>query len=165
MSARTTYRFALLTGALLLLLARPVIAEEGNPTSGQPLSFGAGQSIVDLTKVQFAPLKSEGVPPGPEIAVLRGSMTAGPVELLLRLPANYTFPNHSHSSDETYVWLTGPFTYVADDGRAAKLSGQTFIGLPPHVPHALVCGSEPCLFYVRYSRAFDMKIHPMPKLK
>ena len=165
MSTRTMYLSALLTGVLALLVARTAIAQEGNPTNGQPLSFGAGQAIVDLTKVQFAPLKSEGVPPGPEIAVLRGSMTAGPVEVLLRLPANYTFPNHSHSSDETYVWLKGPFTYVSDDGKAARLSGQTFIGLPPHVPHALICGNKPCLLYVHYSQTFDMKIHPMPKLK
>ena len=55
--------------------------------------------------------------------------------------------------------------YVAEDGMAVELSGQTFISLPGNVPHALICGNQPCLFYLRYSRAFNIKIHPMLKLK
>ncbi len=153
---RTIYLFT----AFLLLAGQPLIADER-----KPLSFGPGQSLIDLNEVKWAPLNSEGVPPGPEIAVLRGDLKAGPVEVLLRLPAKYTFPNHSHMSDETYVWIKGPFTYVAEDGTAARLSGQTFISLPGNVPHALICGKQPCLFYVRYSQTFDMKIHPMPKVK
>ena len=146
--------------AVLLTAGRPLLADER-----KPLSFGPGQSIVDLTEVKWAPLKTEGVPPGPEIAVLRGDLKSGPVEVLLRLPAKYTFPNHSHMSDETYVWIKGPFTYVAEDGTAARLSGQTFVSLPGNVPHALICGKQPCLFYVRYSQTFDMTLHPMPKVK
>ena len=54
---------------------------------------------------------------------------------------------------------------MAEDGTAVDLSGQTFISLPGSVPHALVCKEQPCLFYLRYSRTFNMKIHPMPTLK
>jgi quercetin dioxygenase-like cupin family protein len=128
----------------------------------QPLSFGKDQAIIDLSKVVWEPLQGEGIPPGPEIAVLRGDLAAGGGELLVRLPANYTFPNHSHTSDEIYVWIKGAFTYIADDGTATDLSGQSYISLPGGVPHALRCGNEPCVFYLRYSRPFDYKIHPMP---
>src|SRR5579863_4977765 len=117
MSIRTMYIFTILTVMLLIGPANTGLTQEGKPTAGQPLSFGPGQTLIDLSQVHFEPLKSEGVPPGPEIAVLRGNMSTGPVEVLLRLPANYTFPNHSHSSDETYVWLKGPFTYINGDGR------------------------------------------------
>lgn len=34
------------------------------------------------------------------------------LETVLRLPANYTFPNHGHTSDEVYIWLKGDFTYI-----------------------------------------------------
>jgi hypothetical protein len=54
---------------------------------------------------------------------------------------------------------------VNEDGRSAKFSAQTFIGLPGNTPHALICGSQPCIFYVRYSQSFDLKVYPMPKLK
>jgi quercetin dioxygenase-like cupin family protein len=128
----------------------------------QPLSFGKDQTIIDLNKVVWEPLKGEGIPPGPEMAVLRGDLAAGGGELLVRLPANYTFPHHSHTSDELYVWIKGNFTYIAEDGTATDLSGQSYISLPGGVPHALRCGNEPCVFYLRYARPFDYKIHPMP---
>jgi quercetin dioxygenase-like cupin family protein len=128
----------------------------------QPLSFGKDQSIIDLNKVVWEPLTGEGIPPGPEIAILRGDLAAGGGELLVRLPANYTFPNHSHTSDELYVWIKGNFTYIAADGTATDLSGQSYISLPGGVPHALRCGNEPCVFFLRYSRPFDYQIHPMP---
>jgi quercetin dioxygenase-like cupin family protein len=131
----------------------------------QPLSFGKDQTLIDLNKVVWEPLTGEGIPPGPEIATLRGNLAAGGGEALVRLPANYTFPNHSHTSDELYVWLKGDFTYIADDGTATELSGQTYISLPGGVPHALKCGKEPCVFYLRYSRPFDYHIHPMPASK
>jgi len=131
----------------------------------QPLSFGKGQTIIDLQKVVWEPLKGEGIPPGPQIAMLRGDLAAGGGELLVRLPANYTFPNHSHTSDELYVWIQGDFTYIAEDGTATALSRHTYISLPGGVPHALKCGKTPCVFYVRYVGPFDYKIHPMPARK
>ena len=140
-------------------------AFEGNATDTRPLAFGPDQKIIDLSKVHWTPLQAEGVKPGTEIAVLRGSLKSGPVELLIRLPANYTFPVHSHTSDETYVWISGKFSYIAEDGTVVKLPGQTFIGLPGNVAHGLACGSEPCVFYARYSQSFDMKTYPKPKLK
>ncbi len=155
------------TLALLLLPAgsRIVNALEGNATDVQPLSFGADQRIIDLSKVHWAPLTAPGVAPGPQLATLRGNPKLGPVEILIRLPANYTFPVHSHTSDETYIWISGRFTYIAVDGSAVALPARTFIGLPPNTPHGLACGSQPCIFYARYSQTFDMKTYPMPQLK
>jgi Dimethlysulfonioproprionate lyase len=131
----------------------------------QPLSFGPGQTLIDLKKVVWEPLKGEGIPPGVQIAPLSGDLAAGGGELLVRLPAHYTFPNHSHTSDELYVWIQGDFTYIAADGTATPLSGQTYIRLPGNVPHALRCGKTPCIFYVRYTGPFDYQIHPMPARK
>lgn len=140
-------------------------AEEKVVSNKQPLSFGKDQTIIDLTKVSWEPLAGEGIPPGPEIAILRGNLAAGGGEALVRLPANYTFPNHSHISDELILWLKGNLTYIAADGTATDFSGQTYISLPGGVPHAVKCGKEPCVLYLRYSRPFDYSIHPMPANK
>lgn len=166
MTARAVHLCASLLAVLLVLaFAREGIAQEGRASNTEPLSFGFGQAIIDLNRLDWGPLVHEGVPAGPEIAVLRGSLAGGPVEVVLRLPANYTFPNHSHISSEVYLWVAGDFTYVAKDGTAVDLSGQTFISLPGSVPHALICKDKACMFYVRYARSFNMRIHPMPKLK
>ena len=43
------------------------------------------------------------------------------------------------------------------------MSGQGFISLPGNAPpHAIKCGDSPCLLFLRYSRAFDHKVFPMP---
>jgi quercetin dioxygenase-like cupin family protein len=131
----------------------------------QPLAFGPGQTIIDLKRIVWEPLKGEGIPPGAKIATLRGDLAKGGGELLVYLPPNYTFPNHSHTSEELYVWIQGNFTYIAADGTATPLSGTTYISLPPEVPHALRCGKQSCVFYVRYPGPFDYKIHPMPARK
>jgi hypothetical protein len=122
---------------LLFLTTVSVIWSQNGPGSNtQPFAFGVDQTIIDLKKLAWAPLTAEGVPPGCEIAVLRGDGKTGVLEAVVRLPANYTFPNHSHTSDELYVWLQGDFTYIAADGTATALSGQTYISLPGGVPHA-----------------------------
>lgn len=166
MQATSTMQTRHLTVATLLLtltIVSVAMAQNQAGSNKQPLTFGPDQIIIDLNKLIWEPLQAEGVPPGPEIAVLRGDGQAGGLEALVRLPANYTFPNHSHTSDELYVWLKGDFTYIAADGTTAKLSGQTYISLPGGVPHALACGAEPCVFYLRYSQPFDLHLHPMPQ--
>jgi quercetin dioxygenase-like cupin family protein len=125
-------------------------------------SFGADQTIADISKMDWAPLQLQGLPSGIEIAVLRGDLAKGGGESLLRTPPNYVVPNHSHTSDEVYVWLKGAFTYIAADGTRQHIDAPAYISLPGQVPHALECGNEPCVFYVRYGRPFDLHVHAMP---
>jgi quercetin dioxygenase-like cupin family protein len=142
----------------------PINAKAADATMPQGFSaFGADQTIVDIDKVVWQPLKLEGLPPGIQIVPLRGELSKGGGEILLRVPANYIVPNHSHTSDELYVWLRGAFTYIAADGRQAEIEGPAYISLPGNTPHALKCRSESCIFYVRYVQPFDLHVHAMPQ--
>src|SRR3712207_3513948 len=67
-------------------------------------SSGPDQTIADISKMEWAPLKLEGLLPGIEVAALRGDLAKGGGKIL-RTPAEFVVPNHSHTSDETYVWL------------------------------------------------------------
>jgi len=125
-------------------------------------SYGVDQTIADIGKMEWAPLELPGLPPGIEIAVLRGDLAKGGGEILLRTPPKYVIPNHSHTSDELYVWLKGAFTYVAADGTRQRINAPAYISLPGQSPHALECGDEPCVFYLRYGRPFDLNMHAMP---
>ncbi|MEZ5524409.1 MAG: hypothetical protein R3E62_05510 [Pseudomonadales bacterium] len=133
-------------------------------TSSKPLSFAKDQTIIDLNKVEWAPLELTGFAPGAEVAVLRGDLAVSS-ELIVRVPAGYLIPNHNHTSAETYIWLKGAYTYIdGQGGVSAQMSGQGFISLPGNTPpHAIVCGDDPCLFYLRYPRPFDHTVYPMPK--
>ena len=156
-----------LSGVLFLMMTPANAANlQGGPASNtQPLSFGPDQTIIDLNKLSWKPLRLEGFAAGAEIATLRGdTKNAESLEAVVRIPANYMVPNHSHTSDELYLWLKGDLTYIAADGTTSPLSGQSYISLPGSVPHALICGDEPCLFYLRYTRPFDLTSYPMPEV-
>ena len=139
-------------------------AAEAPPPKGF-YSFGTDQTIADIGKLEWAPLQLQGLPPGIEIATLRGDLAKGGGEILLRTPPKYIVPNHSHTSDEVYVWLKGAFTYVAADGTRQKIDPPAYISLPGQSPHALECGDEQCVFYLRYGRPFDLQVHAMPAHK
>jgi quercetin dioxygenase-like cupin family protein len=138
-------------------------AQQGLPNGFY--SFGTDQTIADISKIEWAPLQLQGLPPGIEIAVLRGDLAKGGGEILLRTPPKYVVPNHSHTSDEVYVWLKGAFTYVAADGTRQRMNAPAYISLPGQSPHALECGDEQCVFYLRYGRPFDLQVHAMPAPK
>lgn len=127
-------------------------------------SFGPDQTIADVSKLDWAPLKLDGFAPGIEIASLRGDLGKGGAEILLRTPPKYVVPSHSHTSDEVYVWLKGELTYIAADGTRQKMDAPAYISLPGNAPpHAIECGDQPCVFYVRYSRPFDLQaMHQHP---
>ena len=66
---------------LLLITAtlsyRPALCEVNKNKIGSnilPFSFGEDQTIIDLKKVIWEPLKVTGLPPGAEIAILRGKL-------------------------------------------------------------------------------------------
>ena len=145
------------------LIAAPLVYAAEAPAPKGFFSFGPDQTITDIEKVEWQPLNLEGLPPGVEVASLRGDLAKGGGEILLRVPARYTVPNHSHVSDELYLWLKGAFTYIAADGKQVEINGPAYISLPGNTPHALKCHDEPCIFYVRYSRPFDLHIHAMPQ--
>lgn len=121
--------------------------------------FGTDQTIVNINKIAWSPLKVNGLRPGAEIAVLRGDMKTGTSESLLRLPPNYVVPYHSHTSDELYVWIKGAFTLITKNGTATEFGGSAYISLPGNAPpHGLRCGpKQECIVYLRYSRPFDIQ--------
>jgi quercetin dioxygenase-like cupin family protein len=131
----------------------------GDGSSQRPYGFGPDQTIVDIGKAAWEPLRLDGLPPGAEIAVLRGDLAKGGAEILLRFPPGYAVPIHSHTSDELYLWLAGAFTYVAADGAERELRAPAYISLPGGAAHGLRCGPEPCVLFLRYSRPFDLHVH------
>lgn len=151
--------FPIALAALMTVASSSLLYAHELGSNKKPLAFGNDQTIIDLNKLEWEPLQVKGLAPGAEIAVLRGDLATGASELVLRLPPNYLVRNHTHTSDETYVWIKGAFTLVAHDGTETRFDGPAYISFPGSAPpHALKCGSkEPCILYLRYSRPFDIE--------
>ncbi len=147
---------------LCILLGTTTISAHELGSNLKPLAFGDDQTIVDVSKLVWEPLEVEGLPKGAEVALLRGDFGKDGVEAILRIPPGYYVPNHTHTSDELYMWISGAFTLIAHDGTRTQFSGPAYISFPGNAPpHALQCGrSAPCIFYLRYSRPFDIKYSP-----
>lgn len=144
--------------ATTLFVFRNTSADESG-SNKQPLSFGSDQTIVDLDKIIWEPLVVSRLPAGADIAVLRGNLTAGGSESIVKLPPNYVMPSHSHTSDELYVWIQGAFTLISEKGSKTDFNGPAYISFPGNAPpHGLKCGpKQECLLYLRLSRPFDIK--------
>ncbi len=154
-------RTPILAAAFATMFAGHLAAHELG-SNMNPLAFGDDQTIVDIDKMVWAPLEVEGLPSGAEIALVRGDLSKGEAEAFLRLPAGYKVPNHTHTSDELYVWLRGAFTLIAHDGTRTEFAQNAYISFPGNAPpHALECGaSADCILYLRFSRPFDIRYAP-----
>ena len=151
-----TFKFIKTAVILVLLLVgmlfpgQSVLAVENTP--------GA---IAEPSTLTWKPLA--GIPEGAEVAVLSGNPATSASEVMIRLPAGYLFPHHSHSSREVLFWSEGEFTYIADDGSKQTLAPDSYLNLPSGTKHSVVCGQEPCLVYARYDEPFDLLLSPAPK--
>lgn len=154
-------RYLFLSAALVVGLSEGASGHEPG-SNMKPLSFGSDQTIIDVDKVVWEPLKIDGLPDGVEIATLRGDLAKGQAEILLRLPSGYKVPNHTHTSDELYVWLKGAFTLIAHDGTRTNFNEPAYLSFPGNAPpHGLECGPQaPCVLYLKYSRPFDIHYAP-----
>ncbi|MDJ0633002.1 MAG: cupin domain-containing protein [Xenococcaceae cyanobacterium MO_188.B29] len=151
-----TFKFIRTAVILLLLLAGILFSAQS------ALAVENTQSaIADPSTLTWQPLA--GIPEGAEVAVLSGNPATSASEVMIRLPAGYLFPHHSHSSREILFWSEGEFTYIADDGSKQTLAPDSYLNLPSGTKHSVVCGQEPCLVYARYDRPFDLLLSPAPK--
>ncbi len=125
----------------------------------KPIALGHDQTIIDFDKIVWQPLEVEGLAPGAEIAVIRGDLSKDGSEVVIKTPAGYKVAMHSHTSDETYIWIKGAYTLIGENGKKHHFkSGHGYISFPGNAPkHALTCDAEDyCLMYVKWSRPFDM---------
>ena len=151
-----TFKFVKTALILVLLLAGMFF-----PSQSALSVENTHSTIADLSTLTWQPIKQ--IPEGAEVAVLSGNPNTGASEVVIRLPAGYMFPYHSHTSTEVLFWSKGEFTYIADDGTKQNLQPDSYLNLPSGTKHSVLCGQDPCLVYARYDKPFDLLLSPAPK--
>ncbi len=156
---KTTALYKTLAGLMLSTLTLPAAMAHELGSNMKPIAFGNDQTIIDFDKVAWQPLDVEGLDPGVEIALIRGDLAKDGSEVVLKIPAGYHVAMHTHTSDETYIWLKGAYTLISEDGKKHSFrSGTGYISFPGNAPkHAITCDAEDyCLTYIKWSRPFDI---------
>jgi len=99
-------------------------------------------------------------PPGSKIVDLWGDHTKGAYGALIKFPAGFTAPLHTHTSDMRIVVVSGTFLHTPEGKPAVKLGpGSYLMQGGKTYRHTTACdNSSECVFFAESDGAFDIKM-------
>ncbi len=112
---------------------------------------------------------------GLKLASVTGDYKKGPYSGLLKLPAGFTSPLHTHTGDYEAVMISGTSShwFKGEDGsKAKKLTPGSYWKMPGGVAHVSSCAAgADCVIYIWQTKPFDAqmidektgKVIPPPK--
>ena len=97
------------------------------------------------------------MPPTAEYHLIYEDPATHAVQTLVRLPANYSLPSHSHTHDETMLILKGKVAFEKDGHTTVLLAGSYAV-VPAGMIHSLKTkGWGACEMLVSLNGPFDVK--------
>jgi hypothetical protein len=137
--------------------------------AGLAVAKGAAKMPVlsALSEATWTPLMKEG--PLPAFAPIEGDATKGAHFAYLKLPAGFTSPPHSHSTDYWAVLVQGKMTHWASVGGSEAEAKPLGVGdltfMPAKLDHVSKCfpGSE-CILAMFQKGKFDFIVAKEPKV-
>lgn len=124
---------------------------------------GRASTTVTLAEHEWRPVDPSN-PHGPRMATLWGDPASGPYGALLRVPAGFESPMHSHSSDERVVVIQGTSIHWTEDesrDSAQRLAAGSYMTMPAGVNH--VSAGDPdqeCIEFITQEGRFDFTLAP-----
>jgi len=96
---------------------------------------------------------------GPKLGTLTGDYKKGPYGALMKLPAGFTSPMHSHSGTYEAVEISGTTSHwlKGEDGsKAKKMTPGSYWTIQAKAEHTSSCApGADCIFYVWQKGKFD----------
>ena len=99
------------------------------------------------------------IPKGCEITVLHGDPAKPNADIFFKVPANFTIPNHRHTSAERMVLVSGELSVTYEGQPTVVLKPGMYAYGPAKRAHKAVCGNAaPCVLFI----AFDTPVDAVP---
>jgi quercetin dioxygenase-like cupin family protein len=96
------------------------------------------------------------LPKGSELGVVHGDPSKKDADIVLRIPAKSTIPDHWHTSAERMILLSGELTVTYAGQAPATLKAGSYAFGPAKTHHSGVCVSEvPCVLFVAFVGPVD----------
>lgn len=159
------FRFSLLAFALLAVVSISFAQTHKKKSAGAPMP--AKHVMITPDKVKWGP-GPPSLPPGAEIAALRGDpMKAGvPFTIRAKFPDGYRIAPHWHPTDENVVVIQGTMLMAVgdkfDEAVTSEMPAGSFVLMPKHVRHFAMARGETIIqisgvgpFAVNYVNAAD----------
>lgn len=131
-------RRVIITVAAVAALTLPALGADGSSTA------------VPKASVKFSDLG------GPALGTLWGDSSKGPHGSLLRLPAGFVSPEHTHSGTYEAVVVSGVVTNTENGAAEVPLEAGSFYRQRGKTKHVTKCISkDECTLYVTQTSGFD----------
>lgn len=127
-------------------------------------AFVAGVAVGKVTPqprfVAAEELKWDDLGGGPKLAALHGDHGKGPYGALMKLPAGFTWPLHSHTGAYEAIEIAGTSSHwvKGENGtKAKKMTPGSYWSMPAKLEHVSACAAgADCVFYVWQKTKFDV---------
>ncbi len=107
------------------------------------------------TQLKWGPCP-DFIPKGCEIAVLHGDPAKENADIFFKVPANFTIPNHWHTSAERIVLVSGELQVTYEGQPTTTLKPGTYAYGPAKLAHKAVCGNAgPCVLFIAFEAPVD----------
>lgn len=107
------------------------------------------------TQLKWGPCP-DFIPKGCEIAVLHGDPSKENADVFFKVPANFTIPNHWHTSAERMVLVSGELHVTYEGKPTTTLKPGTYAYGPAKLAHQAVCGNAaPCVLFIAFETPVD----------
>lgn len=98
-------------------------------------------------------------PPGSKIVDLWGDHTKGAFGSLIKFPAGFTAPLHTHTSDMRIVVVSGTFIHTPEGKPEVRLGPGSYLLQPAKYRHTTGCDkASECVFFAEGKGKFDIKM-------
>ncbi|MDH4124585.1 MAG: DUF4437 domain-containing protein [Gammaproteobacteria bacterium] len=112
-------------------------------------------------ELKWAPCP-EFIPAGCEIAVLHGDPAQPNVDILFKVPGNFTIPLHQHTSAERMILLSGELHVSYEGQPTATIVVGSYAYGPAQLPHEAHCADgDDCILFI----AFEAPLDAIPLVK
>jgi quercetin dioxygenase-like cupin family protein len=137
--------------ALVWLLS--MVAAAQVPVAAQEPALA---KAVDDPSLQWGPCPP-GLPEGCTLTVLHGDPARPNADIFLKLPAKSSIAEHTHTSAERMILVSGELQ-VAYKGQApATLKAGSYAYGPAKLPHSASCVSAtPCVLFIAFEQPVDL---------
>jgi hypothetical protein len=120
--------------------------------------MAVGKGAADVKFVATEEVKWDDVG-GPKLGNLWGDYKKGPYGALMKLPAGFTSPLHTHSADYEAIQVQGTSSHwlKGEDGsKAKKMTPGSYWKMPGKLEHVSSCApGADCIIYLWQTKKFD----------
>jgi quercetin dioxygenase-like cupin family protein len=96
------------------------------------------------------------MPAGCGLAVLHGDPAKPNADVFLRVPADTTIPEHTHTSAERMILVAGELVVRYQKQAEVALRPGMYAYGPAKLPHTASCrGNAPCVLFIAFESAVD----------